>query len=314
MKEDLVWLEQFQAQLVAKPNLSPAQIAADLDLLFTNKVLMQLSFSALIKLLTESAIWQYFDYDNNPYKALCLQLSNEIEAYNLGLKAEPAYHSRSHFKEVCLGITLLVAQQNLPHRHEQNIAGQQNIAFIINSSNPWYLSAEDAWLLLFSAIGHDFGHTGMMNSVPFEIEKKSIEKIDLWLRSLNLSSDFIDDLMPKVETIILATDPMYLNALLKIIQSTSPPPTKLNYLSMLMVEADLLASSLPKRGVMLTEALAKEWQAHYPDKAQILMAPDGRLKFLQHIAFLGPHAQRLALNASRIELIEKLQKSKLISS
>ena len=101
MKENLVWLEQFQAQLVAKPNLSPAQIAADLDLLFTNKVLMQLSFSALIKLLTESAIWQHFDYDNNPYKALCLQLSNEIEAYNLGLKAEPAYHSRSHFKEVC---------------------------------------------------------------------------------------------------------------------------------------------------------------------------------------------------------------------
>ena len=314
MKEDLVWLEQFQAQLVAKPNLSPAQIAADLDLLFTNKVLMQLSFSALIKLLTESAIWQYFDYDNNPYKALCLQLSNEIEAYNLGLKAEPAYHSRSHFKDVCLGITLLVAQQNLPHHHEQNIYAQQNSPITIDAKNPWYLSAEDAWLLLFSAIGHDFGHTGMMNALPFEIEKKSIEKIYLWLQSLNLSSDFIDELMSKVETIILATDPMYLNALLKIIQSTSPPPTKLNYLSMLMVEADLLASSLPKRGVMLTEALAKEWQAHYPDKAQILMAPDGRLKFLQHIAFLGPHAQRLALNASRIELIEKLQKSKLISS
>lgn len=81
--------------------------------------------------------------------------------------------------------------------------------------------------------------------------------------------------MPKVETIILATDPMYLNALLKIIQSTSPPPTKLNYLSMLMVEADLLASSLPKRGVMLTEALAKEWQAHYPDKAQSSWLPMG---------------------------------------
>ena len=314
MKEDLVWFEQFQAQLVAKPNLSPAQIAADLDLIFANPVLKQLSFVSLIQLLIESAIWQHFDYENNPYKALCLQLSNVIEAYNQGLQAEPAYQSRSHFKEVCLGITLLVAQQNLPHRHEQNIPGQQNIAFIINSSNPWYLSAEDAWLLLFSAIGHDFGHTGMINAIPFEIEKKSIEKIHLWLQSLNLSCNFIGELMPKVETIILATDPMYLDALLKIIQSTSPPPTKLNYLSMLMVEADLLASALPVRGVVLTEALAKEWQAHYPDKAQILINPDGRLKFLQHIAFLGPHAQRLGLNANRIELIEQLQKSKPISS
>ena len=76
MKEALVWLEQFQAQLVAKPNLSPAQIAADLDLLFTNPELLQLSFSALVKRLIESPIWQEFDYDNNPYKALCLQLSN----------------------------------------------------------------------------------------------------------------------------------------------------------------------------------------------------------------------------------------------
>ncbi|MEI7564566.1 MAG: hypothetical protein WCJ12_02625 [Burkholderiaceae bacterium] len=300
MKEDLVWLEQFQAQLVAKPNLTPAQIAADLDLLFTNPELLQLSFSALVKRLIESPIWQDFDYDNNPYKALCLQLSNAIEAYNQALQAEPAYHSRSHFKEVCLGITLLVAQQNSPTP--------------ISASNQWHLSAEDAWLLLFSAIGHDFGHTGMMNAVPFEIEKKSIEQIHLWLRLQNLSSDFIDELMTKVQTIILATDPMYLNALLKIIQSTSPPPTKLNYLSMLMVEADLLASALPARGVVLTEALAKEWQAHYPDKAQILINPDGRLKFLQHIAFLGPHAQRLGLNSNRIELIEQLQKSKPISS
>lgn len=43
MKEDLVWFEQFQAQLVAKPNLSPAQIAADLDLIFANPVIKQLS-------------------------------------------------------------------------------------------------------------------------------------------------------------------------------------------------------------------------------------------------------------------------------
>ena len=300
MKEDLVWLEQFQAQLVAKPNLSPAQIAADLDLLFTNPKLMQLSFSALVKRLIESPIWQEFDYDNNPYKALCLQLSHAIEAYNQTLEAEPAYHSRSHFKEVCLGITLLVAQQNSPTP--------------IDASNPWYLSAEEAWLLLFSAIGHDFGHPGMMNAVPFEIEKKSIEQIHFWLRSQNLSSDFIDNLMTQVETIILATDPTYLSTLLKIIQSTTSPPTKLNYLSMLMVEADLLASALPARGVALTVALATEWQAHYPDKAQILKASDGRLKFLQHIAFLGPHAQRLGLNANRIELIEQLQNNKPISS
>jgi len=300
MNDDLVWLEQFQAQLVAKPNLSPAQITAGLDLLFTNPELMQLSFSALIKRLIESPVWQGFDYDNNPYKALCLKLSNAIEVYNQALKAEPAYHSRSHFKEVCLGITLLVAQQNSP--------------IPIDVSDPWYLSAEDAWLLLFSAIGHDFGHPGMMNAVPFEIEKKSIEKIDLWLRSLNLSSDFIAELMPKVETIILATDPMYLNSLVNIIQNTSPPPTKLNYLSMLMVEADLLASSLPTHGAVLTAALATEWQPHYPDKAQTLKAPDGHLKFLQHITFLGSHAQRLALNDSRLELIEQLQKSQPISS
>lgn len=314
MNDDLAWLAQFQAQLEENPTLSPAQIAADLDLIFTNPAFEQLSFVALVKLLIESPVWQGFDYENNPYKALCLQLSMEIEAYNLGLQAEPAYHSRSHFKDVCLGITLLLGQQNVANNNEQSIQRKPGLARMIDASNPWFLVAEEPWILLFSAIGHDFGHPGMMNAQPFEIEKKSIEKIDFWLRALNLPSNFIDEFMPKVETIILATDPMYLNTLLNIIQSTSPPPTKLNYLSMLMVEADLLASSLPTHGLVLTEALAAEWQPHYPDKAQILMAPDGRLKFLQHIDFLGPHAQRLALNASRMELIEQLQKSKLISS
>ena len=59
---------------------------------------------------------------------------------------------------------------------------------------------------------------------------------------------------------------------------------------MLLVEADLLSSALPKRGLDLTYQLSKEWQELYPDKSLALRNEIGYLGFLNSLQFLSPHA------------------------
>ena len=110
-------------------------------------------FSKFIELLINTELWKNLDDSNNALKDLCMGLSVHIQNHNQSLDWEPNYHSRSHFKDVCVALSLLLQSQsaitNSPAAH---------LALSV--------SAKEAWILLFCAIGHDCGHDGTINTSP----------------------------------------------------------------------------------------------------------------------------------------------------
>ena len=240
-------------------------------------------FSKFIELLMNTELWKSLDYSNNALKDLCMGLSRHIQNHNQSLDWEPNYHSRSHFKDVCIALSLLIQSQaaftNSPAAHRA-----------------LSISAKEAWILLFCAIGHDFGHDGTINTRPFELEKKSISHIKHWLSTTNYPAAEMNGLLSYAEPIILATDPKNFQTLLtkKIDQNH-----RTDLMALLLVEADLMASVLPVRGALLSHNLAMEWKQNYPDMAKGVNSIEGRIGFLERIQFTSPHSQ--VLNISTIQ-------------
>jgi hypothetical protein len=253
-------------------------------------------FSKFIELLINTELWKSLDYSNNALKDLCKGLSIHIQNHNQSLNWEPNYHSRSHFKDVCVALSLLIQSQasiaNSPATHSAST-----------------ISSEEAWILLFCAIGHDFGHDGTINTSPFELEKKSISHIKHWLSTTNYPATEMNGLLNYVEPIILATDPKNFQSLLtkKIDQNRT------DLMALLMVEADLMASILPVRGALLSRNLAMEWNQNYPDMAKLVNSIEGRIGFLERVQFTSPHSQVLNISAIRKTYIHQL-KSKHVHS
>ena len=180
----------------------------------------------MIDLLNE-ALWSSREKSSAKYKDLILDLSSYISHAN-GI--EPSYHNQNHFKDVCLSMTLL-------------LRAQTEIVPLLAQSSPWKFSDQEAWILLLCAVCHDLGHDGSVNKHPFDLEKKSVELVQNFLEKSSLTLFEGKEIISAIEPIILATDPRYLPTLLdKIISEDNLQRS--DYLSMLMIEADLLASAL----------------------------------------------------------------------
>ena len=275
-------------------NGAAEKVLFELEILFKQVEKRDLRFQHFIAELLATPFWSSQRYPNNPFPSLCLQLSIAVDdSFDSLEHAEPAYHSRSHFQDVCLSLTLLLQQKKL------------NDSLGLN--DPWRLSPAQRWLLLFCAIGHDYGHTGSVNAAPMELEKKSIALIRSYLENSPLNNDEVDALMLQVEPILLATDPANLKPLLSKFDSSSVAYSKHDCLNMLMIESDLMASALPQRGHELGMRLAQEWQSSNPIAAASVKTNQGRLHFLQHIRFISPHAIALGLEQIRLTSINQLE-------
>ena len=253
------------------------------------------SFGGFVDKLIQTTFWESQSYPSNPYPGLCIELAALIDSNNSSLgQPEPAYHSRQHFQDVCLALTALL---------DQPIKSIQKSDF----HDLWEISSEEAWFLLFCAIAHDFGHDGSTNKTPFELEKSSIQKTRMFLSQSTAAPHFIKELRAQIEPIILATDPTFLGSLLAKFNAQSIKPTKTDCLCMLMVESDLLASALPIRGKMLGKLLGQEWQSYNPKAAAMVASDQGRLKFLDYIRFISPHAIMLKVDDIRNHSIKQLK-------
>jgi hypothetical protein len=146
-----------------------------------------------------------------------------------------------------------------------------------------------------------------MNQTPFQLEKSSIEKARIFLSEGSHESGFIRALGDKMEPIILATDPSFFNTLVAKFTEPSAKPAKTDCMSMLLVEADLLASALPKRGKALGKLLGQEWESSNPKAAAAVASDQGRLKFLEYIRFISPYAIMLKMEDIRHQSIEELK-------
>jgi len=252
-------------------------------------------FREFLEELLRSGFWKSQDYPSNPYPTLCLGLASLIDSHAGSIGGpEPAYHSRKHFQDVCLALTALL---------DQPIKSVQQSDF----HDSWEVSGEEAWVLLFCAVAHDYGHDGSINKTPFQLEKSSIEKTRAFLRGSCSEPNFTKTLEAKIESIILATDPSFFNTLLAKFTEPSAKPAKADCMSMLLVEADLLASALPKRGKALGKLLGQEWESSNPKAAAAVASDQGRLKFLEYIRFISPYAIMLKMEDIRHQSIEELK-------
>jgi len=235
-------------------------------------------FTCFIDALLDTDLWQGLYFENNPYPKLCHDLANCIDALNSSFEFEPAYHSRKHFVDVCTGISALLSQNRGSDEAKQ--------------FSPWTVSKEDSWLLLFAAIGHDYMHRGRINSVDYENELISLNGLQLFLNKYsNLSSEFKQNLMLKLHQLILPTCFDFTHLLYEKINNGIA--VQIDYLAMLLTEADVLASTLPRRGKVLSKRLSLEWQDQNKELSNYVASKEGYEKFLQKIQFLSDQSKKL---------------------
>lgn len=253
-----------------------------------------ISFADLVCALCQTRLWRGFEVLDNPYPKLCQDFADSVEHTTQVMQAEPAYHSRAHFKDVCLALSALASQAS--HVATQREPHQQ-----------WHLSPEDWWILFFCAIAHDYGHPGTRNQTPFELEKYAVELTQAFLLRHSYPLLKIKALMADLEPIVLATDPRYFVTLSGQFLNQVHPNKRVDVMALLLVEADLCASTLPRRGMYLGEQLAKEWEASDAKLAQIVKSDAGRIRFLEDIAFYSPHARQLHIETIRLKSIQELK-------
>ena len=258
------------------------------------------NFHQFISELLQLPFWQENDSPDNQIKTLCLALSLHIEnIYQVSFK-EPAYHSKLHFKDVCLALTVLLS---IKIESQDGQASQTDTYQSI-----WNIDKHSAWVLLFSAIAHDFMHDGRIAQNPYEMEEISLEKLKQWMAQEFPSRNMTEQIMLQITPLILATDPRYLHTLVRKLSEQDSHLLKTDCMAMLLIEADIFASTLPQRGVDLGKLLSEEWAIHNSRASENIKRKQGRLEFLKFIKFLSPQSQKTGIESTRKISIDKILK------
>ena len=272
-----------RAQCLSELNAFFSAIRSDNSVLLLDEFLdhfdkKSISFACFIDALLDTDLWKGLRFESNPYPKLCHDLSICIDEFNSALECEPPYHSRKHFVDVCIGISALLSQ-NLEQGEAQQLS-------------PWTVSKEDNWLLLFSAIGHDYMHRGRINSVDYENELISLKGLQLFLEKFSdFSSTSQQILMDNLHRLILPTCFDFTHLLYEKINKGMGD--KLDCLAMLLTEADILASTLPNRGKVLSKRLSLEWEDQNKELSMFVASKEGYDAFLQKVQFLSEQSKKL---------------------
>jgi hypothetical protein len=251
------------------------------------------SMHDFLQALVNSHLWKGWEIDPNPYKEIIISVGSEIDRL-ASLHNEPAYHSKKHMMDVCLMLTYLLMQEE---------GGRDKLI-----GSPWTTTSQEKWLLLLAAASHDLGHPGLINDTPYQLEQKSLDLLRDLLTTAQSSPALISEIGDALTPWILATDHAQYSALLR--RLVNQPLDHQDCLAMLLVEADLASSVLPKRGLELTNRLSDEWASPYPEKSIALRNQVGYLSFLTSLQFVSPQAVCAAipqiLNQSLLQLRSQL--------
>ena len=258
------------------PDLS-SDMLTTLENLYSNISSLHLNFSEFITDLLKTSLWQQLALQSPEFSEICLAFSRQVDDLYTDFSAEPSYHSRKHFIEVCLSTHLLVLQNDSIRDQNYN----------------WFLSPDECWYLLLSAMAHDVGHLGRPNHSAYEQEMLAIDHLERFLDTKCLTNQSICKAITK--HIILATEPRDRNSLISRVQSSNILSSE-DKLGMLMVEADLLASILPIKGVELGIKLSNEIMPQDEALANFIKSSKGRLSFLKSVAFLSAQSHLLGLD------------------
>lgn len=187
---------------------------------------------------------------------------------------ELTYHNRLHIADtlVCMTHLLLALREQ---------------------KQPGASDAHLALLCLATMVGHDFMHPGGSNAFPGQFERQAVEALQPLMQAAGLQAQDRSVL----EQCILLTDPLCVKASHEAAQQEPFDLGNIHWMTVLVQEADILASSLPQTQQSLTEGLSTEWAPLNPEAAAKLLLPGSRMWFLEHAAlFSSPAALHLGLN------------------
>lgn len=199
---------------------------------------------------------------------------------------EPAYHNRLHIADTLVCMTYLLktsALLDVPGARKPGIAA----------------------MALAIMTGHDFLHPGGSNAQPGEFEARAVQDLQPWMTEAGLA---LED-RQTLEHSIMATDPARVKGCHLQVRTQTFDLRHPNCLTVLVQEADILASTLPQTSWGLTQSLASEWAPKQPEAAHQLMLPQNRLLFLEHAAlFSSPAAKALGIDTVKIRQTRRIER------
>jgi len=218
------------------------------------------------------------------FLAVAREVALQIEANSClsPSSEEPHYHNRLHFADVLTTVTIQAA---------------------IESAH-WNLK-DTQWqaVLILIAIAHDLHHPGQVNRFSAEIEQMSVDALrphlethavpDIWIKRIDraiLSSDF--SLVSKNHERVAG----------------SAFAWNTDWISVLLNEADVMASVLEEFGTELSLALASEWAlVSFPAHRSVATA-QGRRDFLASTSFSSYSATILGAPVERLKQLSGYRK------
>ena len=201
---------------------------------------------------------------------LALKVAMQIETEKcMGTETpEPHYHNRLHFAD---SLTAIALQCRLEAQHSAL------------SDTVWPAA------LLLIAVSHDLHHPGRINRYTSDIESASVNALLPLLASMNLDEVWIE----RIRTVILRSDFGLVKENHARIAGL-PFQWNSDWATVLLNEADIMASASAAFGPALSRALAKEWEAiEFPPYATVA-TETGRQQFLSNIQFSSYSARTLS--------------------
>lgn len=184
--------------------------------------------------------------------------------------AEPKYHNRLHFADALTSMSIQLAIL---------------LALEKKANHDWMVCA------LLTCIAHDFLHPGKVNRVESEIEQQSVHL----LQPILLSHCVPEEWQKVIETAIVRSDFAIVHRNHANVSSENFE-WSLNWLCVLLNEADVMASASSSYGPQLGESLAQEWRLiDFPLQASVV-SMEGRKTFLKQLLFSSPASSVLGLS------------------
>ena len=192
------------------------------------------------------------------------------------LNQEPEYHSRLHVANTLEALTTLLLLQRQHSGAERTIPSPME------------------WTAILIMLSHDLLHDGSINRQESQIEARSVAYLKPLMQQHQV--DLADQHI--IQMIILWTDATLVKAGHEKIKNKPFFIEDMDCLTVLIQEADILASAMPEVGPLLTKQLASEWAKINHHGMSALTTASGRIEFLRHGAlFSSPASQLLGINA-----------------
>jgi hypothetical protein len=237
--------------------------------LFMNKCLVKLGHASTSRMATSTQAI----HDCIQSVALLIEQDGQARA---SLNQEPDYHNRLHVANTLVTLTTLLLLQRQCSGDERSI--------------PSHIE----WVAMLIMLSHDLLHDGSINWQESQIEARSVAYLKPLMQQHQV--DLADQHI--IQMIILWTDATLVKAGHEKIKNKPFFIEDIDCLTVLVQEADILASAMPEVGPLLTKQLASEWAKINHHGMSALTTASGRIEFLRYGAlFSSPASQLLGINA-----------------